>query len=143
MFCILCFAATIPLSAVIAEKGRRRLAIFVSLSIAVFGVVLAPLFEAGTIGAIMFVVLGMSLIGMVYGPLGTLLSEMFPTQVRYSGTSLTFNLAGIVGASLAPYIAMRLATDFGLRYVGLYLALAALLTVTGLLFVRETSGDSL
>jgi metabolite-proton symporter len=143
MFGILFFAATIPLSAVIAEKGRRRLAIFVSLSIAVFGVVLAPLFEAGTIGAIMFVVLGMSLIGMVYGPLGTLLSEMFPTQVRYSGTSLTFNLAGIVGASLAPYIAMRLATDFGLRYVGLYLALAALLTVTGLLFVRETSGDSL
>ena len=49
--------------------------------------------------------------GLTYGPLGTVLSELFPTAVRYTGSSLTFNLAGIFGASLAPYVATWLATD--------------------------------
>ena len=53
--------------------------------------------------------LGLSLMGMTYGPLGTVLSELFPTAVRYTGSSLTFNFAGIFGASLAPYIATWLA----------------------------------
>ena len=49
--------------------------------------------------------------GLTYGPLGTVLSELFPTAVRYTGSSLTFNLAGIFGASLAPYAATWLATN--------------------------------
>ena len=53
--------------------------------------------------------LGLALMGLTYGPLGTALSELFPTAVRYTGSSLTFNLAGIFGASLAPYIATWLA----------------------------------
>ncbi|MFX8848451.1 MFS transporter, partial [Acinetobacter baumannii] len=59
------------------------------------------------------------------GPLGTLLSEMFPTAVRYTGSSMTFNFAGILGASLAPYLATTLATRYGLASVGYYLSLAA------------------
>ena len=54
--------------------------------------------------------LGLSLMGLTYGPLGTVLSELFPTPVRYTGSSLAFNFAGILGASLAPYIATWLAT---------------------------------
>jgi MFS family permease len=76
--------------------------------------------------------------GLTYGPLGTVLSELFPTRVRYTGSSLTFNLAGIFGASLAPYIATWLAQRFGLQYVGYYLTGAAVLTLTGLLTIRET-----
>jgi MFS family permease len=71
--------------------------------------------------------------GMTYGPLGTLLSELFPAEVRYTGSSLTFNFAGILGASLAPYIATWLASHYGLPYVGYYLAAAALLTLLALL----------
>ena len=72
----------------------------------------------------------MSLVGLVYGPLGTVLSELFPTAVRYSGSSLTFNLAGIFGASLAPYAATYLAKTYGLQYVGYYLsALGAVLSL--------------
>ena len=56
-------------------------------------------------------VVGLALMGMTYGPLGTVLSELFPTAVRYTGSSLTFNLAGIFGASLAPYVATWLATE--------------------------------
>ena len=72
---------------------------------------MAPMFDAGTIGAVLTMALGLSLMGLTYGPLGTVLSELFPTSVRYTGSSLTFNLAGIFGASLAPYIATWLAND--------------------------------
>ena len=75
--------------------------------------------------------IGLSLMGLTYGPLGTMLSELFPTAVRYTGSSVTFNLAGIFGASLAPYAATWLARTYGLQYVGYYLTGAALLTVAG------------
>jgi MFS family permease len=140
---ILFFGLLIPISAVIAERGRRRTAVWVNVGIGLFGIVMAPLFEAGTGGAVAMMVVGMCLIGLVYGPLGTLLSEMFPTPVRYSGTSLTFNLAGIFGASLAPYAATWLAQTHGLQYVGLYLSAAAVLTTAGLFLTRETKDDML
>jgi MFS family permease len=65
------------------------------------------------VGVVAFLVAGMFITGLTYGPCGTLLAEMFPTPVRYTGASLAFNLAGIFGASLAPYVAMRLAADHG------------------------------
>ena len=68
---------------------------------------------------------------MSYGPLGTVLAELFPTAVRYTGSSLTFNLAGIFGASLAPYIATWLASNYGLQYVGLLPSAAAGLSLSG------------
>jgi MFS family permease len=88
-------------------------------------------------------VVGLSLMGMTYGPLGTVLSELFPTRVRYTGSSLTFNLAGIFGASLAPYIATFLAQTYGLSYVGYYLTAAAGLTLLGLLMIDETKDAAL
>ena len=81
--------------------------------------------------------------GLTYGPLGTVLSELFPTSVRYTGSSLTFNLAGIFGASLAPYIATWLANTYGLQYVGYYLTGAALLSLVGLLMTGETKDRDL
>jgi MFS family permease len=112
--------------------------IWVNVALFLFGLVLAPMFAAGTTGAVLMMVLGMSLVGLVYGPLGTVLSELFPTTVRYSGSSLTFNLAGIFGASLAPYAATYLAKAYGLQYVGYYLSSAAILSLAGLLAMRET-----
>jgi MFS family permease len=135
---IVFFALTIPLSAVLAERGRRRTLLWVTVGIALFGLVLAPLLAAGIIGATAAMIVGLSLMGLTYGPLGTTLSELFPTTVRYTGSSLTFNLAGIFGASLAPYIATYLATHYGLQYVGYYLTGAAMLTMIGLLATRET-----
>jgi len=143
LFGILFFALTTPISAVLAENGRRRMLMFVNVGIFAFGLVLAPLFEAGTAGAVAMMALGMSLVGLVYGPLGTVLSELFPTTVRYSGSSLTFNLAGIFGASLAPYAATWLAQHYGLEYVGYYLSLAAIFSLIGLWATRETSGTEL
>jgi MFS family permease len=144
LFGILFFAATIPISAVLADRhGRRRTLILTTIAIGLFGFVFAPLLESGTAGAMVTMALGLSLMGFTYGPLGTALSELFPTSVRYTGSSLTFNLAGIFGASLAPYVATWLARTYGLQYVGYYLALAAALTLAGLIATRETKDDDL
>jgi metabolite-proton symporter len=140
---VLFFAASIPVAAVLAERGRRHTLIWVTAAIGVFGLVMAPIFAAGPAGALLTLVVGLSLMGLTYGPLGTVLSELFPTSVRYTGSSLTFNFAGIFGASLAPYIATWLATNYGLQYVGYYLSSSAVVTLAGLLAMRETKDDDL
>jgi MFS family permease len=143
LFGICFFALFIPVSAMLAERGRRRVMLGVTVAIGIFGLVLAPLFVAGTTGAALMMALGLSLMGITYGPLGTVISELFPTPVRYTGSSLAFSFAGILGASLAPYIATWLAKTYGLQYVGYYLSTAALLTLLGLLSIRETKDDDL
>jgi len=137
------FALTVPLAALLAERGRRRTMLWVTVSIGIFGLIMAPLFAAGTVGVAVMMAVGFSLIGLTYGPLGTVISELFPTPVRYTGSSLAFNFAGILGASVAPYVATWLAKNYGLRYVGYYLSVSAALTVLGLLSIRETKDDAL
>jgi len=144
LFGILFFALTIPVSAVLADRhGRRRALLWATVAIGGFGFVLAPGLGSGTAGLMLTMAVGLALIGFSYGPLGTALSELFPTSVRYTGSSLTFNLAGIFGASLAPYAAAWLAKNRGLPYVGYYLTVAAALTLGGLLWARETKDDDL
>lgn len=143
LFAILFFAIFIPVGALLAEGGRRRTLLWVTAAIGAFGLVLAPMFAAGTTGATLMMTLGLSLMGLTYGPLGTVLSELFPTSVRYTGSSLSFTLAGIFGASLAPYIATWLAKNYGLQYVGYYLTGAAALTFIGLFAARETKDEEL
>lgn len=145
LFGVLFFGLTIPISAHLADRrGRRWMMLVANLAIALFGLAFAPLFGAGSDGAVLlFMALGLGLMGLTYGPLGTLLSEQFPTAVRYTGASLAFNLAGIFGASLAPYIATALATRHGLHTVGWYLSAAALLTVLAAGWTQETKGDAL
>src|ERR1700678_1062707 len=143
LFGILFFALTIPISALLAERGRRPVMLGVTALIALFGLVLAPLFTAGITGVVIMMALGLALMGLTYGPLGTVVSELFPTPVRYTGSSLAFSMAGILGASLAPHIATWLAKNYGLQYVGYYLTSSAVLTLLGLLSIRETKDEDL
>jgi metabolite-proton symporter len=139
MFGVLFFALAIPVSAVIADRrGRYGMLIAATLGIIAFGLAFAPLFGSGSTPQVLaFLALGLALMGLTYGPLGTALTELYPTAVRYTGASLSFNLAGIVGASLAPYIATWLATHYGLAFVGYYLSAAGLLTLIALLLLRR------
>ena len=132
------FAVGIPLSAVIADKrGRRTMLIIATVAILLFGFLFAPMFAKDQpLLVLAFLALGLFLMGLTYGPLGTAMAELFPTAVRYTGASLAFNLAGILGASLAPYFATSLARDYGIASVGWYLAGAALLTLFALLAIR-------
>ena len=139
LFSILFFVVGIPVSAVLADKlGRKRILVFISTLIMLFGFSFSFFMESGNTSMITtFVCTGMGLMGLTYGPLGTFLSELFPTEVRYSGASLTFNLAGILGASFAPLIAIWLAKSYGIAFVGFYLSVAALISVLALLLIRK------
>lgn len=139
MIGVVFFGITIPVSAVIADRrGRRPMLIAATLAIIVFGLLFAPLFGSGNVvGVTVFLSLGLALMGLTYGPLGTALAELFPTAVRYTGASLTFNLAGILGASLAPYIATWLAKHHGLAAVGYYQCAAGVLTLVALLLMKS------
>lgn len=140
---ILFFAALIPVSAMMAERGRRRVMLGVTALIGLFGLVMGPMFAAGTAGALGMMVVGMVLMGLTYGPLGTVVSELFPTEVRYTGSSLAFSMAGILGASLAPYVATWLAKRYGLAYVGYYLTASAVVSFVGFGMIRETRDEDL
>lgn len=138
MIGVLCFGAFIPLSAYLARRrGAIPVVILASAGIAAFGLTTAPLFGSGTTAATLtYLCLGLALMGLTYGPLGTALAQLFPTEVRYTGASLTFNLAGVVGASLAPYAATWLASTRGLAWVGYYLSAAGLVSLIGALAIH-------
>lgn len=138
---VLFFGLFIPVAAVLADRfGMRRVMVGVSIGIAIFGLILAPLLGAGNVlGVLGFLCIGFALMGMTYGPLGTALAAPFPTTVRYTGASLTFNLGGIFGASFAPYIATWLASTYGLHTVGYYMIIAAVITLIAFGFIRQTS----
>ncbi len=139
------FGLTIPLSALLADRfGYIRTLIAATLALIVFGLMLGPiLMFHGGVGVLAFLIIGFSLMGMTYGPLGTALADPFPTAIRYTGASLSFNLAGIFGASLAPYMAITLATRYGIASVGYYLAGASLLTLLALIGMQRSQTNSL
>lgn len=120
---VLFFALTIPISAIIADKrGRKHMLLIATGLIMAFGFLFEALFSGSSPGStLVFLAIGLALMGLTYGPIGTELAELFPTAVRYTGASLTFNLAGIFGASFAPYIATYLAGKYGIASVGYYL----------------------
>jgi MFS family permease len=138
MIGVLFFAVTIPVSALMADRqGSRLMLMAATLGIIAFGFAFAPLFAAGSSATVLaFLAIGLALMGLTYGPLGAALAELFPAAIRYTGASLTFNFAGIVGGSLAPYIASWLASRYGLEYVGYYLSLAGLVTLIALWLMR-------
>jgi len=139
LFSVLFFAGFIPVSALIADKiGRRKMLLYASIAIAIFGLFFSFFLNSGSTTLVtFFLCLGMALMGFTYGPMGTFLSELFPTKVRYSGASLTFNLAGIIGAAFAPMIAIWIATNYGLAFVGYYLSAAAVISVISLLLISK------
>jgi metabolite-proton symporter len=136
---VLFFGLTIPFSAIIADRiSERAMLMIAAVLIAAFGFLFRPLLVShSTLNLLIFLALGFALSGLTYGPLGSALARLFPTAVRYTGTSLTFNLAGILGASLAPSIATLLATHYGAAYVGYYLSGAALVSLAALLLLNR------
>ena len=143
LFATLSFAAFIPISDILAEKfGRRSTSVAVCIAAALFGLVFSRMLESGSTPVVfLFLCTGLAIMGLTYSPIGTVLSEIFPISVRYTGSALTFNLAGIFGASFAPLIATKLATSYGLYAVGYYLTAASILSMLAFLALRETKND--
>jgi MFS family permease len=135
MFAVLFFALFIPLSGRLADAfGGRRTMIVVTVGIVVYGLFFGTLMGGGSpLELAVFLSIGMALMGSTYGPVGSVLAHLYPTPVRYTGLSLSFNLAGILGGSLSPYLATWLAKSWSVHYVGFYLALVATVTLAALL----------
>lgn len=127
------FGIAIPIAGKVADRiGRYGFLIGVTIAIGAFSFLLAPLMQgdAGNEGSIyLFITIGMFLMGLTYGVIGAALAAPFPTRVRYTGASITFNFAGIFGASLAPYAATWLQTHHGMASVGYYLLAASVITL--------------
>jgi len=128
----------IPVAGSLADRiGGRAMLIVATVLIIAYGFAFRPLFSAHETAAVfVFLACGFGLSGLSYGPLGSALATLFPTPVRYTGTSLTFNFAGILGASLAAPIANYLGIHYGLAFVGYYLSTAALITLIALIFIK-------
>ncbi|MEO6916722.1 MAG: MFS transporter [Chitinophagaceae bacterium] len=144
MISMVFFALAIIISGAYADRyGRNNILLISSIAVIVFGLCFARLFVPGNeLLLIGFLSLGMFLMGLSYGPLGTALAEIFPPAVRYTGASLAFTLAGILGASLTPYLATKLANDYGLSSVGYYLSIAALLTTVATIMARKVMKEN-
>lgn len=138
---ILVFAAMILISSYLADFwGRKKMLMTTAALLVVFSFVF-PYFLSGThnvAGAVAFLVIGFFLMGIIYGPMGALLPELFSTKVRYSGSALAYNLAAIVGAAFAPTVATWLAANWGIKYVGLYLGVMSVLSFVAFAFTKET-----
>lgn len=129
------------ISGPLADKwGRRKTLIWVTLGIILFGLLWVPLLGAGFVGVMAWLVIGFSLMGLTFGPMGALLPELFPTNVRYTGSGISYNVSSILGAAVAPFIAVALwsAGDGSPFWVGVYLAAMAVLTLIALILSKET-----
>ena len=128
MAAIVEFAVLIMTTSVLADKvGRKKVLMTASVALVVFSLVF-PYFLEGQhnmVGMLLFLGLGFVVMGTLYGPVGAVLPELFPTKVRYSGAGITYNLAAVVGAAVAPTITTWLIATFGLHYAGMYMFVLA------------------
>ncbi|MFT8395485.1 MFS transporter [Propionibacterium sp.] len=146
---ICAFAITIPFSGWLGDVfGRKRFLITVTLAIVAFGLSFGFFLDPARIGTgdqanlgrmMVFMLIGMTLMGLTFGIQSAALPELFPTNVRYTGSAISYNVSSILGAAVAPFIAAWLAHSYGPGSVGLYLVAMAVLTLIALVTMRETS----
>ncbi len=141
---ILFMALAIPLSGWAADRFGRKPVLVSGLAVTgALGAVLGPMLGSDEPALVLgFLCLALFAMGWIFGPMGALLPELFPTRVRYTGASVTYNLAGIVGASGAPFAAQWLAGWGGIGLVGLYLAAAAGVSLAAVALMPETGRDA-
>ena len=124
--------------------GRKNVYRWGAILTGAWGFALFPLIDTGNpLFICLAITMGLLFLGMQYGPQAAYFTELFSTEVRYSGASLGYQLGAIIGGALAPTIAVLLWDSFGIFYVSVYIAIAALLTLWSLSHLEETKGSSL
>ena len=124
--------------------GRKNVYRWGAILTGAWGFALFPLIDTGNPLLIcLAITVGLLFLGMQYGPQAAYFTELFSTEVRYSGASLGYQLGAIIGGALAPTIAVLLWSSFGIFYVSVYIAIAALLTLWSLSHLEETKGSTL
>lgn len=125
----------------LAEKfGRRKFLIWVTIGILIFGLAWTLFFGPGQAAAMAGLIIGFTLMGLTFGPMASYLPELFPSNVRYTGSAVAYNLSSVIGAAPASFVAIALwsAGNGSTTGVGIYLAIAAVLTLVALFLTRDT-----
>jgi metabolite-proton symporter len=145
---VLFFAGMIPVSGWLADKyGRRSVLLLVTAAIILFGFSFNVFLDPTTMGTgqaanmglmLLFLCIGMVLMGLTFGPMSAVLPELFPTNVRYTGSGISYNVASILGAALTPFVAVWLTRNYGVGSVGIYLSALGVLTFIALCISKET-----
>ncbi|MGD0281060.1 MAG: MFS transporter [Dissulfurispiraceae bacterium] len=153
LMAVLFFAGMVPVSGWLADRyGRRSVLLVITAAIILFGLTfnlfLSPRImgtgENANIGLmLLFLCIGMTLMGLTFGPMSAILPELFPTNVRYTGSGIAYNVSSILGAALTPFAAVWLAKNHGVGSVGLYLSGLSVLTFIALWLSMETRHTSL
>ncbi|OGS99820.1 MAG: MFS transporter [Gallionellales bacterium RIFCSPLOWO2_12_FULL_59_22] len=147
MLCVavIFMAAATPLAAWAGDRYGRRPVLLVAGSAALLsGFLLETMLGSGSPWQITaFLSIELFLMGATFAPMGALLPELFPTAVRYTGAGAAYNLGGILGASLAPYIAQQLVLHGGFAWVGGYISVAAAISLLAVFLMRETRDQEL
>ena len=147
MLCIavIFMAAATPLAAWACDRYGRRLVLIVASNAALLsGFLMEPMLGSGSLVQVTaFLCIELFLMGATFAPMGALLPELFPTRVRYTGAGTTYSLGGILGASLAPYIAQQLVQHGGLSWVGGYVSVVAAISLLAAWVLRETRDKEL
>ena len=141
MLCVAILFMTLatPISAKLSDVYGRKPVLLLSGALAVLaGFALSPLLESGSVVQVtLFLSLALFLMGATFAPMGAYLPEQFPVAVRYTGAGLAYQLGGILGASMAPYISQVLVTAGGLAWVGAYVSMAAAVSFVAVLLLGE------
>ncbi|MFT6519067.1 MAG: MFS family permease [Candidatus Azotimanducaceae bacterium] len=126
------------------RHGRKGVYLAGALLLGLWSFALFPLIDTGNYLLIIVAITGgLSFLAMQYGPQAAFYTELFSTQVRYSGASLGYQIGAILGGAFAPSIAVLLWKEFGVIYVSVYIFLAALVTIVSVLMLTETSGSDI
>lgn len=136
----------IPLAGRAADRwGRRPVYLIGALGAGAWGFFAFPMMSSGRYPMIIAAIaVGLVIHGLMFAPQPSLLAEMFPTRMRYSGVSLGYQVTAIFAGSLAPIIAVKLLQNYKSSLpIAVYLAGAAVVTLVALAFTRETKGIDL
>ena len=126
------------------RNGRKGIFILGSITTAIWAFALFPLVDTGNFWlTVLAITFGLVFIAMMYGPQAAFFTELFSTEVRYSGANLGYQMGAILGGAFAPTIATKLWTDFDIFWVSVYIATASILTLVSVLFLTETYGSNL
>ena len=127
--------------------GRRPLYLAGAIGVGIWTFVFFDLLDTGEPNKILFaVVVGLVLHSLMYAPQAAFFSELFGTSVRYTGASVGYQLASIFAGAMAPIIALKLLGDIGdgnTTAVGIYVAIASVITIVAVYFAKETRASSL
>ncbi|ALU21466.1 MFS transporter [Corynebacterium pseudotuberculosis] len=139
---IAAFIVGIPLAGQMADRrGRKTSLISISIVMILFGLSFKIFLDpaTATVGSVLiFLTIGMFIMGLIFGPMSAVLPELFPTNVRYTGSGISYNVSSILGAAVAPFIATALVRSYGVGAVGIYLIVVSLITLVAVFRMKET-----